>query len=595
VDSSKVNSFSPLKDSINSLIPITLPSLPPKVEIQNLIEPNLSSDPNYLTGTSMGSGGSYVKKLTLPKNFAGRLYVAGINIGTLNNRFVNVRFKFGMNSEAITIPATVAEAPGITPSTGVSVLVLDLRSEPFRAVRLPYDLYDYNDYTSLGAPTQDNRDSNLYCRGLKVEDDPTFTGTNSCDQNNEECLYTYAKVLDQGLVRLSSGVMVPISPTLPQTKSVLGINYYQDSPAQQLKKTLTDEVILPYRFSDLNLSTGSTDLDFGFAGLPVNGATHYYRGPYRLMNQTEWQFQNLDLTAPRGLFRASYFIGAGAFPEDISISRLYYRSNMFPLATKLNLNDNVAHLSSNLWDGARIENILPAAGQTLWMDGSNARAQSKNSDLEHIGSCNVTASMEVLAKDDKNVEYVVSFSKDVKLQLVRPTQIFTDSGDEVLYSNFKTCNSNANCGGSECCFNNRCWDSSLVSQCGDNSGNQGNRNTGETCISDLQCSSLCCNRTSGLCAPHNSTLTPPVLCNKPIGDRCISKEWCQKSPITKWLVVTTGTDGAGNVTCAQRAYTNSEYGDCKNGVCTPPVQGIQPAFNPSAPGACANAVPPPSF
>ncbi len=103
-------------------------SLPPKVEIRHLIEPNLSTDLTYTTGTGYSGGGSYVRKLTLPKNFAGRLYVAGINIGSLSSRFVKVRFKFGVNREVVTIPATVTQAPGITPQTEISVLVMDLRS-----------------------------------------------------------------------------------------------------------------------------------------------------------------------------------------------------------------------------------------------------------------------------------------------------------------------------------------------------------------------------------------------------------------------------------------------------------------------------------
>jgi hypothetical protein len=101
-------------------------SLPPKVEIRHLIEPNLSTDLTYSTGTGQAAGGSYVRKLTIPKNFAGRLYLAGINIGSLSSRHVKVRFKFGVNREMVTIPATVSQAPGITPQTPISVLVMDI-------------------------------------------------------------------------------------------------------------------------------------------------------------------------------------------------------------------------------------------------------------------------------------------------------------------------------------------------------------------------------------------------------------------------------------------------------------------------------------
>ena len=45
-------------------------SLGPTVEIRHLIEPNLSYDPTYSTGTGYAGGGSYVRKMTLPKNLS---------------------------------------------------------------------------------------------------------------------------------------------------------------------------------------------------------------------------------------------------------------------------------------------------------------------------------------------------------------------------------------------------------------------------------------------------------------------------------------------------------------------------------------------
>src|SRR5690606_18364254 len=187
--------------------------------------------------------------------------------------------------------------------------------------------------------------------------------------------------------------------------------------------------------------------------------------------------------------------------------------------------------------------------------------------------------------------YVIALAKDVKLQLVRPTQHRTDSGNEVLFTNFKTCSSNASCGGNECCFNSRCWDKSLVSQCYDSSSTQGNRNIGETCNSDLECTSMCCNRTTGKCAAHNTLLSPPVLCSKPIGDTCIAKDWCQKTTVVKCLVISTGTDPFGNPTCRQHCYNVEEFGECRmdstgQARCVPPPQPSIPSFNPNNPNAC---------
>lgn len=587
-------------------------SIPPKVEIRHLIEPNLSTDPNYTPGTGYAGGGSYVRKLTLPKNFQGRLYLAGINIGTLADRHVKVRFKFGVSRDAITIPAVVSAAPGITPQTNIQVLVMDMRSEPFRNVRLTYDLFDYNEYTGSQVPVQDNRNTGLYCRALRVEDDPTFVGVGQCDglQPDEECLYAYAKVLDQGLVKEvvtgSSTVLVPTAPSLPQVKSVAGNAYYQDYMSEHLKKTLADNTNGPIKFSEVAVPLNSTDavnLDFLLSSTPyiidwaakvINLSNYHYRGPYRLVNKLEWHFKFSDPVGPKKLFRNSRpYAGPNiAVPENNTV---YYGSYLFPLATLLDLPAGVPHLSSAIWNDPRTETTLAVPGKTLWMDGSNARAQSKNSDLEHIGSCNVTASMEIIAKDNNGVEYVVALSKDVKLQLVRPIQHYTDTGNDVLYSNFKTCSSNSTCGGNECCFNNRCWDQTLVSQCQDTSSSSGNHQIGESCLTDLECSSLCCNRTSGLCSPHNTILNPAVLCSKPIGDFCIAKEWCQKTPVVKCLIVKTGTTPLGDVTCRQQCYTTSENGECKSGVCIAPFQETIPVFDPNAPNACDNAVPAPSF
>src|SRR5690606_33303954 len=118
----------------------------------------------------LNGGGSYVTKLTLPKNYAGFLYLAGINITSLMSNHVTVRFRFGVNRHPIDIPATITQAPGITPQTRINVLVMDLRGQPFRNLLLPYDLYDYKDYevdpvthkiVNTESIIQDNLDTNL--------------------------------------------------------------------------------------------------------------------------------------------------------------------------------------------------------------------------------------------------------------------------------------------------------------------------------------------------------------------------------------------------------------------------------------------------
>jgi hypothetical protein len=324
------------------------------------------------------------------------------------------------------------------------------------------------------------------------------------------------------------------------------------------------------------------------------------------VNRANWQFAFPydKINGKNKLFKENSWVSytdysSDPLPDDSSTNpeqnRLYYNSYMFPLATKLDLVTNVTHVASNEVDGIRTEQNLSAPGKTLWMDGSNARAQSKNYDLEHMGSCNVSATIDIVAKDDSNNEFVIALSKDVKLQLVRPTQYKTDTGNEVLYNNFKSCTASTGCSSSECCYNNRCWDQTLVSQCMDSTSTQGNKIIGETCSTDLECSSLCCNRTSGLCAPHNTLLAPAVLCSKPIGDSCIAKEWCQKTTIVKCYVIKTGTDTLGNTTCRQQCYNVEQFGDCKNGICVSPPQDTIAPFDPNDPNACNNAVPAPNF
>ena len=579
---------------------------PPVVEIRHLIEPNLSTETTYSTGVGKEpGGGSYVRKLTLPKNFAGRLYLAGINVGTLSSTHVKVRFNFGLNREPITIPAVVAKAPGITPQTDISVLVMDLRSEPFRNLRLPYDLFDYNEYESGMDPTEDNRNTNLYCRGLKTEDDPTFNGVGDCDSTSEECLYAYAKVEDQGLIKESGGIKLSLTPSFPQIKSTGGAGYYKDFMNYKILKPLPDTISTSIKFSELDSNTGSTAITFSgstiWNSVPILGSNYFYRGPYRLINRSSWEFKLPfdDIHGKNRIFKEDKFI---PYPNNSTYpligdsikkeqDRLYFKSYLFPLATRLNLAANKSYLSQDTPN----EKILSLSGKTELMDGANARAQSRNYDQEHVGSCNVTATIEIIAKDKNEINYVIASSKDIKLQLVRPTQYSTDLGNEVLFSNYKSCTSDSGCSSNECCLNNRCWDQTLVSNCMENRSEEGHREIGEQCTTDLDCSTLCCNPNTSQCSPHNTNVTPALLCSKPIGDYCIAKEWCQKSTVVKCYVIRTGIDNLGNITCRQQCYNMEEFGDCKNGICLPPVQAQIPTFDPTLPDACANAVVAPKF
>ncbi|MEX0798881.1 MAG: hypothetical protein WD025_05525, partial [Bacteriovoracaceae bacterium] len=126
----------------------------------------------------------------------------------------------------------------------------------------------------------------------------------------------------------------------------------------------------------------------------------------------------------------------------------------------------------------------------------------------------------------------------------------------------------------------------------------GNAKPGDSCQSDNECGSLCCNQSTGKCAPHDTLSDPQVLCSKPSGLSCIAKEWCMKHPITQCFIVNTGFDAQGQKTCALRCYTYEEFGDCRAsagsiaGVCVAPDQPEQPVFNPSDPNRCDQAIDP---
>lgn len=121
-----------------------------RVELRHLVDP---------------SDGTYKTKVTIPKNFSSILYISGLNVTSLSDRLITVRFRFGREQEKIDIPAVIGRAPGITPQTDIEVLQLDFRSKPFQNLRLLYDLFDYNDYDSDDDGVEDFRDSNNQVSG----------------------------------------------------------------------------------------------------------------------------------------------------------------------------------------------------------------------------------------------------------------------------------------------------------------------------------------------------------------------------------------------------------------------------------------------
>ncbi len=548
-----------------------------KVELRHLIEPKVDDSEDSEAGT-------YKRKLTLPKNYDGYLYLAGINISTLSSQSIKARFKFGLDRSSIEIPATVSTAPGLTPQTDIEVLVLDLRSKPFDDIQLIYDLFDYNDYdftgaddSSLSSPVANNRDDNLFCRGLKLEDDSTFTGsiTDGCSDSGDICKYAYAKVVDKGLVE--SG-----SPNIPYIPSEINVQsgdtgYYDDLDSIKVDRCLPDDLKASYVYDD------STSLTFNDStATSIDGIGYFYLGPYRSLNTTSWEIESSAVTSAYGVF-------GNLFSNDLQLG---YQSKLFPLYVQYNLNKDIEYLGASIADDDKNLETMSANGDSLFLDGCNERVRTIDDITgEHIGSCNVTATIEIVATDDSGNETVVDITDEVKLQLVKPEDI-NSSGENVLLSSFQQCSSSNQCGSDSCCINSRCWDKSLVTQCVDDLPNFGNLITGETCNSDYECSSLCCDRIRGTCQPHDTIATSPVYCAKPAGQTCVAKEWCDQHPVTTCGIVRTGTDPFGNVTCALRCITAQVFGECvaSDGIgaaiCTPPDQPDSPTFDPNDPNRC---------
>ena len=624
--------------------------------------------------------GSYKTKVSIPKNFTGLLFLSGLNITALSNRLISVRFRFGRDLEPVTIDAVVGRAPGLTPQTDTEVLILDMNNRPFENIRLLYDLYDYSDYRDdanplieTKSPTNDPRNVGLYCRGLKLEHDPTFlpgnnnarcdgivacpfsvnqcnggakcasngspqglvigdvanihfldelnnkcyrniNGTNWVDVSvsggqilsptGEKCLYAYAKIKDKGLIQANN---VAFNPVLPQI-DISGGGYATDSKDQQLTKCLPGILDLTTPANSVGhlktllnaTSVAGAALLFGNTVTTADNSSYTYQGPYRALDEAAWEisggavFSNIATGAnPVGLFQGS-LAGAPTI-NGLPSGNGGFNAFLFPRAGKMSLQSNVTHFSATTpFAPIRAQNSLAANGNSDFMDGCNIRVSNHDSfSNEGISSCNVTAVIEILAKDPTTGETVIlgNANHELKLQLIRPSQ--TDfEGKEVLFTAMKSCQTSNGCGGDECCYNNRCWSKNLVSQCIEDAPTIGNGGVGASCGSDYECSSLCCNQNTSSCAVHINSATEKVLCSKSPGQRCVAEEFCRIEQVPTCQVTKTGIDPQGKQLCALRCFNIPTHGSCTNGFCQLPAFPDPETFDPDNPD-CTNAKDPP--
>jgi hypothetical protein len=545
--------------------------------------------------------GSYKTKVTIPQNYEGKLYISGLNINSLKSQFVYVRFRFGADKTEKIIQATPSTGTGITPQTDVDVLILDMKDKPFDDLRLSYKLFDYNNYDSdadgfeFGVnddpklPTDDIKNSGLYCRGLNLEDDPTFTITttnNECDSAGETCLYTYANIEDSGFVQNSSGNY--ITPTKPQVNSTAD-TYSAQTQTELLKHCLPDVNYRPIMETALGTTFSSSSAVTTAYGDTAFGGTYTYHGPYRQLNAGNWQIKgdaifspvNVPGALPTGIFQYVLPNTPAASLADGGL-----KSFLFPRAGKASYSSGTEYigftdLTSPLSSDRAIRTLL-SGGETEYVDGCNVRKRESD-----ISNCNISATVELVTRDTQTGSWVsLTKSNKIKLQISRASQ--TDQlGNEVYFSAFKMCDNSNSCGSNECCYNERCWSKDLVSQCKEDTNSLGNLLNGETCNTDTQCASLCCSDSSQTCSPHDPNGNK--TCDKNPGAACITKEFCQEQQVETCQIIKT----SGN-SCTLFCHMVPVHGDCLNGTCQAPETPARPTFDPDNPD-CSLAVAPPTF
>ena len=456
-----------------------------------------------------------------------------MNITSLNDHLPKVRFTFGRELEQITLPAIVARTDGITPQSDIEVLIIDMTNRPFKDVRLLYDLYDYNDYTTDGndeitEPMSDPSDTGLFCRGLRLEHDPTFdfSPTNSkCDQADEVCKYAFAKVVDTALYRRSRPLdgesqYIGVKPTSPLIDATVtgSVSQIFDSQAgvENVVRGLDNEPVDRRRDRCLPDSIQAEEVSlFLNPTAPINALLHNLPIFLSGDNETEYRYRGLigEFQRVIGKLKGKRLLGLKRSTQKLIVTgslSLFrgtsfgenngYDSLLFPRRGKVEIRSGVEHISTSKVEdapwGSMDKQLLSISGDSGYMYGCNIRAQNYDSFTnEGIQSCNVTAKIEILIETPadsafgSNKDVVVAETIETKLQLVRAS-VRDFKGDSVLYSEMRTCENSQECASDECCFNNRCWHTSLVSQCKESVEPLGFRKAGVSCSSDLECESF---------------------------------------------------------------------------------------------------------
>ena len=545
--------------------------------------------------------GNYKTKITLPKNFSGVMLIAGLNLSKLKHgEDVFVRFRFGRNLTTFVQRAWVGPVPipGLMSSTTIDVLHVDLSESPFKGQRLTqYHLYDYNRYENNEGPVTDPLGDQLYCRALLNKHDPTFqqsSTSSECHIRGERCLYSYAQVLDQGpYVKERPLIPSQLQFALNET-GLYGNETHSDRSQKCLADNANDLFTLGTHFTIPRASSPGAKI------FTIGKDPYEYRGPYQARSVNSWQIKG---DAISGADDEGNFWGLFKQLSHERDPGTGFYSLRFPLAGRLPVRKGVEYIGQDITPTDTTPRRFHLAAQdleqSLLMDGCNLRvAHFDPISQEGIGSCDVTALIELVKKDPETGQFLVLHGVNetrLKVQLVRKTTKVSLEASELLSSNFRTCHSNNNsCGGNECCYNNRCWSRDIVTQCLDDS-QPAQLSNGEACSNDLECQGLCCSPATGTCRAHDGKQN---LCSKPLGNTCISDEFCGKVNQTQYRIIKTGTNPiTGEMTCERRPFNVQVFANCvrsgNRGVCQTPSVPVIPPFDPADPD-CSNAEDPPT-
>ena len=91
--------------------------------------------------------GALTTKLTVPKNFKGTMYIRALNVESLKDKKITVRFRFGMGGKVVDVDKVIVSTPKeLLQGLNMEILALEIEESVFEDIALRYSLWDYNVY-----------------------------------------------------------------------------------------------------------------------------------------------------------------------------------------------------------------------------------------------------------------------------------------------------------------------------------------------------------------------------------------------------------------------------------------------------------------